>query len=163
MPRNPKTKVAKKKAAPARKAKPGRAAQPKPKPKPAASSGRAAKGGEPGFGPVFERLRGLVTPFAPLFSVKDDGPTGYTLVSRKPYQGKELWFGGVRLGKAYVSFHLFPVYMNPRLLAGMSAALRKRMQGKSCFNFTQVDDVLLGELGELVEKCVAFYRSGGMI
>ena len=53
------------------------------------------------------------------------------------------WFGAVRLGKAYVSYYLMPVYGDPRLLADMSPELRKRMQGKSCFNFTRVDEGLL--------------------
>jgi hypothetical protein len=44
----------------------------------------------------------------------------------------------VRKGKSYVSFHLIPVYMFPDLLKGLSPALEKRMQGKSCFNFKTV-------------------------
>ncbi len=44
-------------------------------------------------------------------------------------------FGSVRLGKAYVSFHLMPIYMNPALIQSIPPALKKRMQGKSCFNF----------------------------
>jgi hypothetical protein len=41
----------------------------------------------------------------------------------------------VRLGKAYVSFHLVPLYMCPALAKSVSPALKKRMQGKACFNF----------------------------
>ena len=46
-----------------------------------------------------------------------------------------MYFGSVRLGKAYVSFHLMPLYMNPALTKTISPALKKRMQGKTCFNF----------------------------
>ena len=46
-----------------------------------------------------------------------------------------MYFASVRLGKAYVSFHLMPLYMNPSLTGEISAGLRKRMQGKTCFNF----------------------------
>ena len=39
-----------------------------------------------------------------------------------------------------------PVYMNPKLLNRMSPELKKRMQGKSCFNFAKVDKKLFAEL-----------------
>lgn len=67
---------------------------------------------------------------------------------------KELWFGGVRLGKACVSYHRMPVYMFPDLLEGVSPALRARMQGQSCFNFKRVDPHLLAELDELTKRSV---------
>jgi len=61
-----------------------------------------------------------------------------------------MWFGSVRLGKAYVSFHLMPLYMNPRLAGAVSPALKKRMQGKTCFNFKTVPEPeLLKELQQL--------------
>jgi hypothetical protein len=64
----------------------------------------------------------------------------YTLVASGPspfpqHKGQSLSFGSVRLGKAYVSYHLMPVYMSPALAKCISPALSKRMQGKSCFNF----------------------------
>jgi len=55
----------------------------------------------------------------------------------------------VRLGKAYVSFYLMAVYANPDLLKSMSPELKKRMQGKSCFNFKEVDEKLFKELAAL--------------
>jgi hypothetical protein len=35
------------------------------------------------------------------------------------------------------------------------------MQGKSCFNFTSVDQALLGELGELTERGFERMRDSG--
>jgi hypothetical protein len=58
-----------------------------------------------------------------------------------------MWFAEVRLGKAYVSFHLMPLYMNPALTSTISPALKKRMQGKTCFNFKNPPDA--GQLAEL--------------
>jgi hypothetical protein len=55
----------------------------------------------------------------------------------------------VRQGKGYVSYHLMPVYTHAELAAKISPALRKRMQGKSCFNFKTVDAALFAELGVL--------------
>ena len=47
------------------------------------------------------------------------------------------------------------IYGDPTLLAGMSPELRRRMQGKSCFNFTKVDDALFRELAVLTEQSIA--------
>jgi len=49
-----------------------------------------------------------------------------------------------------VSFHLMPLYMNPMLTQTISPALKKRMQGKTCFNFkTRPEPEALSELTRL--------------
>ncbi len=53
------------------------------------------------------------------------------------------WFAGTRLGKRYVSYYLMPIYVQPSLLDDISPELRRRMQGKSCFNFARVNEPLL--------------------
>jgi len=61
----------------------------------------------------------------------------------------------VRLGKAYVSFHLMPLYMSPVLTKSISPALKKRMQGKTCFNFkTDPGPELIAELKRLTEAAL---------
>ncbi len=67
-------------------------------------------------------------------------------------KGREVWFGAVGERKNYVSYHLMPVYAFPELLKKVSPELKKRMQGKSCFNFKQVDDKLFAELARLTEE-----------
>ncbi|HEX5990976.1 MAG TPA: hypothetical protein VFY70_00285, partial [Thermomicrobiales bacterium] len=74
-----------------------------------------------------------------------------------------LFFGAVKTGKRYVSFHLMPIYVHPNLLEGISLDLRKRMQGKSCFNFTRQDDVLLEELETLTAAGFARFQDDGTI
>lgn len=71
---------------------------------------------------------------------------------------KEMWIGAVRIGKRYVSYHLMTVYMFPDLLQGISPELKKRMQGKSCFNFTRVDEGLFRELDELTKRGFERYK-----
>jgi hypothetical protein len=78
-------------------------------------------------------------------------------------RGKEVWFGAVRIGKNYVSYHLMPVYACPDLLKEISPALKKRMQGKSCFNFTQVDEKLFKELADLTEQGYKRFKKEGFI
>ena len=58
----------------------------------------------------------------------------------------------MQVKKNYVSFYLMPVYMYPELLKGISPELKKRMQGKSCFNFKKVEADLFHELADLTKK-----------
>ena len=89
---------------------------------------------------IFAALRHVFAKAAKRLAVKLDTPAGYTLVSKSPspfpqHKGHPLEFGSVRVGKAYVSLHLMPLYLCPVLNQTISPALRKRMQGKTCFNF----------------------------
>ncbi len=74
-----------------------------------------------------------------------------------------MYFGSVRLGKAYVSFHLMPLYFNEKLTGLVSPELKKRMQGKTCFNFQAVDEKLFGELGELTRLGLLAYEHAGYL
>lgn len=102
------------------------------------------------FQPVFERLKSILKQFGPDLTVTSDTPEIYYLDG--PYSPKfkrNLFFGSVQIKKNYVSYYLMPVYVFPDLLEAISPALRKRMQGKSCFNFTSIDEDLTAELAEL--------------
>ena len=122
---------------------------------------------------VFGRLREILKPHADEFAVSMDSPTRYGLEGRvgpaaiKAWGGKakrdSLAVAWVQTGKAYVSFHLLPVYTDPGLLAGMSPRLRKRMQGKACFNFREADDALLAELQALTERGLRAFRAIGFV
>ena len=41
------------------------------------------------------------------------------------------------------------------LVKSISPELRKRMQGKTCFNFTRIDEPLFAELEALTAKAIA--------
>jgi hypothetical protein len=89
------------------------------------------------FAEVFAALRELLAPFRKEVAVQTDKPGNFhTEIPSILYRGKPLYFAGIKTGKNYVSFHLLPLYYSPELLKGMSPALKKRMQGKACFNFT---------------------------
>jgi hypothetical protein len=45
------------------------------------------------------------------------------------------------------------------VLEGMSLALKKRMQGKSCFNFTAIDKDCFAELGRLTAAGLKKFKS----
>jgi hypothetical protein len=71
------------------------------------------------------------------------------------------FFAGVRVAEGHVAFHLMPIYQDPSLLDGISPALRKRLKGKSTFNFTAVDEALFAELVTLVARSYEAYIAAG--
>jgi hypothetical protein len=104
------------------------------------------------FDEVYARLKGILEPYAAKMYVSADTDVWYGLdLAPESERVPATWFGATRRGKAYVSFYLMPVYGDPRLLADLSPALRKRMQGKACFNFVSVDQECFAELGRLAE------------
>ena len=106
----------------------------------------------PDFEAAFVALKAVLAKHAKKLTVTDDGPGGYSVSCKSPspfpqHKGQPLFFGGVKIGKAYVSFHLMPIYMVPTKI---SPALKKRMQGKACFNFKAAPEKeLLDELKAL--------------
>jgi hypothetical protein len=99
------------------------------------------------FDAVFAGLRSILTPYERTLVAHHDNPDYYYLETKTAlYKGRPVFFAAVRKGKGYVSFHLMPVYAYPALRQAISPALRKRMQGKACFNFSVVDDELFEEL-----------------
>ncbi len=116
-----------------------------------------------GFGPVFTQLRGIMAAHGPALAVKADTEANYYVNSTKPYNKKDLFFGAVQWKKNYVSYHLFALYMFPELVKGLSPELKKRMQGKTCFNFATVEEGLFGELAALTRKGFQEFKSRGLV
>jgi hypothetical protein len=120
--------------------------------------------GKNNFVSVFAKLKAIFQPYAKKMDVAADNQTYYLLNTRYIMKNKQpLCFGGVRLGKAYVSFYLMSVYASPDLLKSMSPELKKRMQGKSCFNFKEVDEKLFKELKQLTKAGAARFSDGKFI
>ena len=116
------------------------------------------------FATVFTQLKEILTPLAPPLTVVADEPENYSLNAAYSAQYKrDLFFGAVQIKKNYVSYHLMPIYIFPALLDNISPALKKRMQGKSCFNFTTMDEALLAELAQLTESGFAQYRKAELL
>ena len=112
------------------------------------------------FQAIYARLSELLSKHKDKLSVGIEKPgTIWMSVNGETYRGKPLYYAGVRMGKNYVSYHLVTVYMNK---ARMSPELKKRMQGKGCFNFSSIDEKLFGELDRLTTEGLKNY-SGKML
>jgi len=111
------------------------------------------------FEAVHDRLKAIIRSHADGLVITKDEPGGMALeipgLEGKPWG----YVAGTRLGKAYVSFYLMPVYASPELDASVSSELRRRKQGKSCFNFTKVDETLFAELDDLAARGIPGFRA----
>lgn len=55
------------------------------------------------------------------------------------------------------------MYVFPELLDGISPELKKRMQGKSCFNFKAVDRELVRELEALTKAGFERFKGADLV
>jgi len=111
------------------------------------------------FEAVHDRLREILIRHRGDLVLTKDGPGGVAIevpgLEGKPWG----YVAGTRFGKSYVSYYLMPVYATPALADSLSPELRKRMQGKACFNFKSVDDRLFAELEALTAGSIPGYRA----
>jgi hypothetical protein len=120
----------------------------------------AKKTSKKDFTSVFNALRDLLNPYARELKAASDKPSYYCLESKTPtLRNRPMYFAGVRMGKNYVSYYLMSVYASPEFIRGMSPELKKRMQGKACFNFAEVDEKLFAELAQLTQAGFEKFKS----
>lgn len=116
------------------------------------------------FAKAFYGLKMVFAKYEKYLHVNADTREKYYLETRSPsYDGRPLFFGAVMRGRAYVSFHLMPLYWEPSLAKGISANLRERMQGKTSFNFLAPDAALFRELGRLTARGFALYKRKNLL
>ena len=108
---------------------------------------------------VYLRLREILLAHQGDLTVTRDSPEGMALevpgLEGKPWG----YVAGTRLGKRYVSVYLMALYASPELAGPISPALGARRQGKSCFNFSHVDEALFAELDGLAARLIPGFRA----
>jgi hypothetical protein len=110
---------------------------------------------------VFDRLRALMLRDAPQMAVSKDEPGVLELNAswdHPKHPGMKVQFGKVTLGRAYVGYHLMPLYMSTRLDGLLTGPLIKRRHGKTCFNFKTVDAEAFDALGPLTQACAKAFE-----
>jgi hypothetical protein len=106
------------------------------------------------------KLKKVMSAFGPELRATADEPRKYNLVTKaNSWKGGPTFFGAVIMGKAYVSYHLMPLYVCPELGKMVSSNLKKRKQGKSCFNVRTPDGALFAELSDLTKAGLEKYRA----
>ena len=113
---------------------------------------------------IFQQLREQLLEYAEGLTCTADNKQEYSLYTHHIMKNKKaLFFAAAIIRKHYVSFHLMPVYVTPELLEGVSPELRRRMQGKSCFNFRRADEALFEQLTALTRSGYDSYVEQGYI
>jgi hypothetical protein len=114
------------------------------------------------FPAAFSALRDILKAHSTGMIVHADTPTDFTVTSPAMVaKDKPLWFGCVLMKKSAVTYHLFPLYFNPKLQAAIPDVLLPRKQGKTCFNFQRPDSALFAQLDTLTRQArEAFERTG---
>lgn len=109
--------------------------------------------------PVFADLRERMLRAGTGMVATKDAPGDLVMKTpwNEPGKSEPAWFGAVTLKKNYVSVHLMPLYCLPALMEAVPEGLRKRMQGKSCFNFKSVEPERFEALERLVAHCAKAY------
>jgi hypothetical protein len=136
----------------------------KSKPRPTASALSSADRAD-NFARAFYALKHVFATHERYLHVNTDTRGRYYLETRSPsYRGRPLFFGAVISGRAYVSFHLMPLYWDAALRKRISAALKKHMDGKSCFNFTiPPEPALFRELTKLTTSGLTLYKRKNLL
>lgn len=113
---------------------------------------------------IFQALRSAMLVHAKgLDRVTDQDDYLYLNTTHIQKNKKPLFFGSVQVKKGGVSYHLMPLYTHPELLNDVSAALKKKMSGKSCFNLTASDEALINELAALTKTAYQTYKKAGYV
>ena len=117
---------------------------------------------------TFQALRDALRAHAEDLTVTEDTYSRFTLQAVVGPASLAAWGGRLRSrtipvawvehGKTYVSYHLMGLGGNAALLATLSPALRRRMQGKTCFNFTRIDEALFAELATVTTASIQGLR-----
>jgi len=116
------------------------------------------------FSETFDKLRAILKKHEPKLTLKLDKPDNYSLDAAYSEKWKKvLFFASVQVRKNYVSYYLMPIYMDVELQAAITDGLKKRMQGKACFNFTTIEPSQIRDLAQLTRKGFDKWKKLGWI
>jgi hypothetical protein len=122
---------------------------------------------------TFQQLCELLRVRAGRLTIAEDTPDRFCLEAAPGPATVAAWGGKTRRPtipvawverrSAYVGYHLMGLNGNAPVVARLSAALRARLEGKSCFHFRQSDAALWPELGQVTEDSIAALHRGGFV
>lgn len=115
------------------------------------------------FAGAFAALRTILKRHSKGLNVLQDDAANYTVLTPAiGPNGKPIYFGSVMLKKSAVTYHLFPLYFNPKLQSVVAKELLPRKQGKTCFNFKAPDAALFEKLDDLTRLAREHFQTAGL-
>src|SRR2546421_2245655 len=116
------------------------------------------------FPGAFAALRDILKKHSAGLIVQADTPNECLVISPGiGPNGKPMWFACVMSKKSAVTFHLMPLYFNPKLQSAIPKELLARKQGKTCFNFQRPDAELFTKLDDLVRLAHETWQRAGFL
>jgi hypothetical protein len=116
------------------------------------------------FAGAFAELRAILRRHGRDMVVLQDTPTDFVLITKATTpDGKPMWFGAVTTKKSSVTYHLVPLYFNPKLQSAVPPELLPRKQGKTCFNFQRPDAAQFARLDALTALGRAHFERAGFL
>ena len=117
---------------------------------------------------IFAALRPLLARYQPPLVSKHDDERYYDLWSVKDMvvegrKRKEVYFAGLIIQKGYVGFYFMPVYSDAEVKDFFKPELLSRLKGKSCFHIKKLDETLLGQIDEALQRGYELYVQKGWI
>ena len=117
---------------------------------------------------IFAKLHPLLARYQPPLVSKHDDERYYDLWSVKDLviegrKRKEVYFAGLIIQKGYVGFYFMPVYSDGEVMDFFKPELLSRLKGKSCFHIKKLDEALLGQIDEALQRGYALYVQKGWI
>ena len=103
-----------------------------------------------------------------LFQVKADHFEKFEVCGTIPaMQGKQkvdgFYFGSVIPKPKDVRLYFFPIYTHTAEMGELPENLKKALKGKSCFHIKYLDDAMIENLNQLIEKAVKIYRQNNLL
>ncbi len=117
---------------------------------------------------IFEQIKMILQKYRPPLASKVDDDHHFDLWTTKEtlIQGRkfpEVYFAAVMLNKSYVSLHYMPIYAEPESIKNLKPELLSKLHGKSCFNFKNLDSVLLEQIEDTLARGFKEYQDRGWI
>jgi len=116
---------------------------------------------------IFNKLKKSLKKCSPPMAHKKGSAFAYELIGNKPvpYGYKKemvpgMYFSSVAIRKSSVVFYFFPCYMNSSFKSA-APSLFKYLKGKTCFHFTDPEQVNEKELNALLKKGVTAWKKAG--
>lgn len=113
---------------------------------------------------IFQTIRASMQPYETLgFTSRINSDTEYDLWSEKNVmllgkERKEIYFAGLKIMKSSVTLHFMLIYIHPEVKELLHPDLLKLLKGKSCFHVKKLDEVLMEQIADALDKGYKIYK-----
>jgi hypothetical protein len=117
---------------------------------------------------IFQRLKKILKKYEDPLKPKFDLDSKYDLWSFKNVEidgrkKKEVYFAGLIIQSKWVGLYYMPVYTDTSLKEVFKPELLNLLKGKSCFRIKELNEEMIHQIEEALEKGYNLYKQRGWI